>query len=392
MRDPLHFQRGLSARGDLRRGGLHGVLLCGLRLRERLLRPVAGALPRGRRRPLRCGHLGALLALGGVPFPRLPPRVRSLSEPLFIAHQPLSSRRSVRLRERREHGRPGRVLSPMCSRRRLRRRPGVHARRATRFHRAGVHGAAMRQRGLPRSWARAAWLALGCQWLACALSGCSTTAPPDAPLDGAGIDAPLDGLPDTLDPSCGLPGATGDGRPCACDSDCVVGAVCFAEAESGFPGGVCARRCVSGPCSPGTTCWARRGICTPECHGAGECGPGRSCATFESHCREYCRSDADCLETPCDRHTGTCRVTAPAGLGPLEPCTAHTQCLSGLCAGNCLTMCELDEVEGCPEGTRCLADSDGLGFCAPTCVEGRCPAHLTCSGFAHDGELLCAAP
>ncbi len=245
----------------------------------------------------------------------------------------------------------------------------MRARRQTGFHGAGL-------------------FAMRSIVLACLMAGCSVA---DA-ADG-GADTPIDGGADAPATTCGPEGGSIDGAPCRCDSECEIGAVCYAESESGYPGGVCARRCRSGPCSFAASCWDRRGICAVPCTRAGQCGAGRRCDLLDGFCTAWCTSDADCGELPCDRHRGLCGVPAAEGAGVLAPCESGSACLSGVCLSDvgCITLCEVG-VEGCPVGSRCLAGGDGLGFCAPSCRDAPCPRHLVCSGVASDGEPLCGPP
>lgn len=209
------------------------------------------------------------------------------------------------------------------------------------------------------------------------LHGCACegpAAPPDAALDAApALDA--------QQPVCGVPGSTGDGAPCACDADCVGGAVCWPELESGHAGGTCARLCSTGPCSAGATCWAAQDQCFVPCASDADCPARRSCNT-SGYCVGYCFADEDCDSGFCDRERaqctdGTTLTGAPIG----SACTAIEDCASRLCALDvCVAPCSAAR-DLCPEGSRRLplADDRDAGLCFLDCRGAPCPSHLVCA-------------
>lgn len=101
------------------------------------------------------------------------------------------------------------------------------------------------------------------------------------------------------------------GQPCEGGPDC-VGGLCMDEAETGWPGGLCAY----GPCSvsaadcPDGLCYAEKGtdegVCVPACATDAECRDGYDCAGGV-WCLPGCDDDTVCDASGCcDVDAGTC--------------------------------------------------------------------------------------
>lgn len=173
---------------------------------------------------------------------------------------------------------------------------------------------------------------------------------------------------DTGAPACGTPGASLDGLPCTCDSDCVEGAACRSEVASGYAGGECTRICDSGEvCSEGASCWSS--TCAQECTSSADCGRSRICGP-NGYCVGMCTRDADCDSGHCNPYNGYCTDGGePSGGGIMVACTDHSECKSELCyEGFCISRCSVS-MPGCPDGAICFGDGSpgDLGFCGSSC-------------------------
>lgn len=213
---------------------------------------------------------------------------------------------------------------------------------------------------------------------ACVLAACSPAPAPGAADGGSSDDAS----------PCGPPHETRDGHPCRCDPECSPGAVCSTESLEGAPGGACVRLCAGlGECGAGAECHVASGRCRPTCSTNAECPRGRYCDD-EGTCRVLCALDAECDSGICNEWSGLCASAEPTGAGVFEPCAAHDECRSGLCAsGFCAVLCRADPGT-CPEDALCLSAGSG-GFCAHPCGPGGSCPHAGLACFDVEGRLAC---
>jgi hypothetical protein len=145
-------------------------------------------------------------------------------------------------------------------------------------------------------------------------------------------------------------------------TDCAQGLVCAPKfCEEGDCPSVChdpcarsqaGERCRDVPCADGLACDVEEDTCVTApalgepCVSGGGCGEGRRC----------------------DDATDTCvsgSEEEPQGALPGEPCTGHSQCLSGMCpAGYCTALPGEGEpcTNACEEGLVC---DDATSLCGP---------------------------
>ena len=213
------------------------------------------------------------------------------------------------------------------------------------------------------------------------------------PSDGADVADPPDSGPVA---SCA---GQADGAACLSDSPC---------SEEGA--------CVDAVCVPTTPCaCAKDGDCAPPedlCTGVMVCdtsGELPACVLDTSAAVVCPPASEACQVNQCDPGTGACtEVTAPDGAvcDDGDACTADDGCLSGVCAGATLVVCD-DEafcngVETCDGVVGCVAGEpppldDGVDCTLDTCDEDQdaalhTPDDQACSnGFFCDGAEVCHA-
>lgn len=188
------------------------------------------------------------------------------------------------------------------------------------------------------------------------------------------------------------------GAPCESERECPMGAFCYAEEFTGWPGGVCmAFGCdpdANTGCPDGQTCVASTGaggVCLTSCTEDGdECRDGYRCGSSAAQpdrnvCRPGCErapdgSSPSCSEgRVCNPGLGTCDAPFPAGqLG--DACSRRT---GGCTGGTCYTEfqtgypgaycvyegCTIGDDTTCPDGGVCVPSSSGgeLGLCHRAC-------------------------
>jgi len=161
--------------------------------------------------------------------------------------------------------------------------------------------------------------------------------------------------------SCTVP-APGDplpfGSPCADGSEC-IGMICRGDA--------CTRSCTTdGDCPMGNRCSS--GVCVsgaPVPPG-GPCTDALECEDTAPVCADVDGATICVAECP----TGACAdgnvceegLCLPPGLGLGESCTDNPECRTGICAGTCTRVCEVESE--CPEGFGCYAAGEVSG-CFP---------------------------
>ncbi len=171
--------------------------------------------------------------------------------------------------------------------------------------------------------------------------------------------------------ACATAGTIAQGEHCACASDCAGDNVtCLTEEVSMFPQGMCSSPCGGGTeCPAGTTC--RDEVCYRSCSEASDCGPESLCIT--GICAPHCDEDSDCRSGHCNGYIGHClSAGAPIeGLGIDAPCTAGSECRSGVCTGgHCTSPCSVS-AGLCPDGAVCALVSGDLGLCLLPCSADR---------------------
>lgn len=240
----------------------------------------------------------------------------------------------------------------------------------------------------------------------------------DAPTDTGGSQAQCAVVPNSVK----------DSYPCQCQSDCLAGAICLTEENTGVPQGICWRFCdpdssscqgddfcdisasvygvdskaCTGNCESitdcnsneicidGTCCFA--GICSISCETNEDCPPARIC-DYPNGCYPHCTGDDDCLSKQCNLYTGKCGQEIP-GYGLNRPCIRHDECKSQFCHpefGFCGTNCSVEK-QGCPENALCvpLDDFSDYGFCGRPCdVNTDCENDTFRCVLALDGNKVC---
>jgi hypothetical protein len=179
---------------------------------------------------------------------------------------------------------------------------------------------------------------------------------------------------------CAAAGSVPDGHPCACASDCVPGALCQIEEESGYPGGFCFRICdaAADDCTPDAVCidvgaGPAMGICHPECTVSEDCPPANSCHL--GVCWALCQADDECRSGYCELYLTLCTDGTPvAGAGLNDACLRNSDCKSGFCPSaiqRCVTNCSVAR-QGCPEDAVCepFGESSDMGTCFHPCTTG----------------------
>jgi hypothetical protein len=234
------------------------------------------------------------------------------------------------------------------------------------------------------------------------LLSCSSALPPSADVEGRVVPDPVIG--DGTRAVCGAPGNTLDAWPCTCDSDCLSGAHCNAEATTGQPGGRCSRLCTAPQDCPKGACIVpsgagASGVCEGTCDTSADCAPSSYCQHNEAPhlCLPMCQLDGDCGSGHCNLYTGWCSDGGvPSGAGVYEPCLRNEDCKSGLCSpsGRCLVGCAI-ALQRCPDGAICESSTaqNEVGLCLPRCTpQGTCTlAGLSCKFTVNPpGERACA--
>ncbi|MCG8555373.1 MAG: hypothetical protein MJD61_08815 [Proteobacteria bacterium] len=209
------------------------------------------------------------------------------------------------------------------------------------------------------------------------------------------------------DADCPLP-IVPVGRPCRAPGDC-PGLACFAERQSGWPGGLCSRVCNQpGDCPPGSECVRvpemPQSMCLPSCKGGpGSCpSAGMTCLDTKepvcvpsgggqgavsdpcidsSHCRGYPRSV--CLTPGVGFRNGYCSIRCPEATwcnpgDALRHCVSSDYRQASLCAPTC------QQRRDCPRTTTDCWDADGDGVKECWAGEGRigdpCARNADCPG------------
>ncbi len=202
-----------------------------------------------------------------------------------------------------------------------------------------------------------------------ALAGCGdSTASPDASAP-ADVVTPVDATPDAapdVSPDVPPPQSSLIYGPCRADTECAVGLTCRTERETGIPGGICNRVCMSdkdcvlipddgtppvdGFCPPAVGTAPR--YCQRVCANGIDCErPGFTCRVYNSGmlnetraCIAVC-TDESCVDgTICDHESGRCRLasTMPTGRTLGQSCEPEVRagsptppaeriCRSGVC-------------------------------------------------------------
>jgi hypothetical protein len=227
------------------------------------------------------------------------------------------------------------------------------------------------------------------------------------------------------DGTCGLPaGDAGTvGAPCTGDVDCTSG-ICFAETENGaatgWTGGSCAAVCDGdGGCVNGGACAVLSGKpwCLESCGDGSVCREGYVCDTAFGTCLPDCHTTGwSCGTGFACTADGQCEVAASTLAAVGAPCTAASDCASGICfaqtedggptgwtGGTCADVC-VDGVcssgacsvlsdqtwclEACTTDTDCRTDyvcDPDYKSCLPNCENAgwSCGSSLTCSTTGH---------
>ncbi|MCD6497298.1 MAG: hypothetical protein J7M25_03235 [Deltaproteobacteria bacterium] len=230
-----------------------------------------------------------------------------------------------------------------------------------------------------------------------------------------GVDDDQDGLTDCADSldCCTDTACANDSQcdgfdddPCTQDASC-LGNKCLDEAAYGFPGGICSRDCVDGSdCASGYDCFTysptNENVCLKLCSSgqSSECRSGYTCSDLGTSgmiCLADCAGAGDCPDTSvCNPYSGLCG--APVGTLAVDgqPCTAGTQCESGICldqtnysapGGYCTSLCSLTN-PFCPGDGVCI-DYSGTaadnGSCFDGCSQqGDCRSGYTCRANPHN--------
>jgi hypothetical protein len=241
-------------------------------------------------------------------------------------------------------------------------------------------------------------------------SGCSA---PTAPTnDGATVDRDGGASADGGEDAALCRGARAEvGGQCRCQADCVAGAVCVTERETGGPGGSCAMRC--DPSQPPPQGYVCRSTATDvallfrTCGANEPCAPSRACQLLmgRTTCTPFCTEDADCDSGHCERLSGTCveRATTPAGAAVGDACTRDQDCAGEVClpgtdfpGGYCSALCDARAGACAGDGfcfvtTMAAAAGANIGLCLKTCTTvADCRAGYRCIR-AGGGRSVCFA-
>jgi hypothetical protein len=169
--------------------------------------------------------------------------------------------------------------------------------------------------------------------------------------------------------------------PCLEHGHCLSG-YCLSEAESGMPGGYCARACHSDPECPAGLCALHSpdvSLCVPTCTASSQCRYGFNCLInldiSIGICLPRCLIPEQCPHTGiCNPWLGLCTThQGPRAVG--EPCESDADCNghciteaeNGFPGGMCASGCVAD-APGCPEGTRCVLPFLSRGAPYPRCL------------------------
>ncbi len=250
---------------------------------------------------------------------------------------------------------------------------------------------------------------------ACRAGACQPLAAPLPPDAGAcvGEDCPR---PQQLAPTGSCTDATLGGdetdTDCggACGSTCQVGQRCQDNAD----------------CSPGLSCLAASGRCSPpscddgvlngdelqpDCGGGTcpGCPDGAACASGADCASEVCGDDGLCAAPGCDDGVSNGSESAPdcggacGGCGTGSRCNGASDCLNGVCLANgCAPGVALCcQPRACADGVRngTESDVDCGGPCADCGTGERCNNAFDClsrvcgaGGCAAGAQLCCQAP
>ena len=226
---------------------------------------------------------------------------------------------------------------------------------------------------------------------------------------------------------CAKPNTIEDGMPCSCETDCKVGAMCWAEPDTHEPRGICGRYChpERSQCGAGASCWSHEfervpAVCNGSCESDRDCGPAMACwdgsccvagicmqsckssddcptsrQCIRSLCLPMCLRDSDCEGGHCNLYTRLCQETDPAKKGLSAACLRAEDCRSSFCdqiAQFCRTDC-YPESTACPEDGVCVGLEATDGRVVHTCLRS-CNVHADCPEpsqrcIEHEGRRIC---
>ncbi len=184
------------------------------------------------------------------------------------------------------------------------------------------------------------------------------------------------------DAKCAPPGRNPFGAPCATNSECTAGSICFDTVRFGWPGGYCTTPCdADRPCAANQFCLVGNG--------------GGGFGT----CRLKCSTDADCGRDGYMCNAGLCQPDcrrSPNVCGGGSVCDAAGHCSSAPPAPSCpngQSVCG-DAAAAKQYCTDVLHDQMNCGACGSrcgtgdTCQDGKCRT----TGSSLPGLLACMAP
>ncbi len=221
-----------------------------------------------------------------------------------------------------------------------------------------------------------------------------------------------------------------DGHSCKCETDCLPGAMCLPEEDTGEARGFCLRLCnpAKQECSASSQCddvaaqvigddacttscqndndctfgeicrdglCCMPGVCRIACTTSQDCPQAQVCAR-KSGCFPMCQSDSDCLSNDCNPYTTLCDGPTE-GAGIHAPCLRHDDCKSLYCnpiSKTCYTNCSVER-QGCPEGAKCIrwVHGDDMGICFHPCeTSSDCTTPGLKCFVGIDGTKFCAPP
>ena len=185
-----------------------------------------------------------------------------------------------------------------------------------------------------------------------------------------------------IDADCVTDGRVG--APCADDRECHTGDCLFA-----WTGGYCTRACdPQNPCPIGTHCALLSGAqrsCVTDCRSDGECErEGYACYDYDRDSVAECApfgAGTGRVGDPCDE-VGDCTGGGRARCLPHDVGWFH--------GGYCTLRCGAGE--GCPYGSHCALEDDGVGVCLASCDDDDVCRNVgyLCHDVDGDGADECA--
>lgn len=161
-------------------------------------------------------------------------------------------------------------------------------------------------------------------------------------------------------------GTVARGGECTTPEECGFGLGCFRDRATGL--GSCERVCCPADgmgCDPAERCGGSGELVGGERTAWAQCGPVRACDVLDP---VACTEREGCFIVDA-AGTTECRIAGTAAAG--EACAQAEDCAAGLFCGGlgartCLVVCALAAARGCPDLTRCIAQSyspPGSGVC-----------------------------